>query len=185
MLGGIGTAAAVFADLGAGTASAGHDPVTPRIEFHNQTRRLDVDTPSVLVARADLPEGGFVMVHDKPASGGHHGSAETVADVSGESTSSTDDGGGGSGGEDHSGHGHMHDVFGITNYLAPGHYGGIRVPLQRVPESGTYELVGMLHKDNGNEEFDGHGQDPHYRTDDSDLHVDADVRFISPPGRSR
>jgi hypothetical protein len=126
-------------------ASAGHDPVTPRIEFYDQTRRLDVDTPTVLVARADLPDGGFVMVHDKPASGGHHGSEEIVADGSGESTSSTDGGDGGEGGEDHSGHGHMHDIFGITAYLAPGHYDGVTVPLQRVPETGTYELVAMLH----------------------------------------
>lgn len=185
VLGGLGAAAWALTGVGAGTARAGHDPEVPRIEFHSQTRRLDVDTPTVLVARADLPEGGFVMVHDRPASGGHHadaGSADGRAGFGGrESASRTSSGSGDGTGGDHTGHGHRHEIFGITEYLDAGHYGGVTVPLERVPAPGTHDLVAMLHRDdNGNEAFDGHGTDPHYRTDDTDLHVDADVRFISP-----
>lgn len=180
-----GVAAAAFAGLGAGTARAGHDPDEPRIEFHRQTRRLDTDIPSVLVARADLPEGGFVMVHDRPASGGHHANTGSVDGVSGSSRreigSRTGEGKGNDGtGEDHTGHDHTHDIFGITEYLDPGHYAGVKVPLETVPTRGTYELVAMLHKDVGNEEFDGQETDEHYSSDGSDLHVDADVKFIAP-----
>lgn len=192
MLGRLGAAAWVATGLGAGAASAGHDPDEPRIEFHRQTRRLDVDTRSVLVARADLPEGGFVMVHDEPASEGHHESTRLVDGVSGSAGRGnggrTRSGGGNDGdatGGDHAGHDHRHDVFGITGYLDPGHYGGVAVPLETVPNPGTYGLVAMLHRDDGNEEFDGHGRDGHYRTDGSNLHVNADVRFVSPTGRSR
>jgi hypothetical protein len=183
-------AAGVLAGLGVGSTRAAHTPADPRIEFHRQTRRLDVDTPSVLVARADLPDGGFVMVHDKPASGGHHADAPGVDgtrenEIDGR-TGDENGGRGGSDGEDHSDHDHTHDAFGITAYLDPGHYGGVTVPLTEVPAPGTYELVAMLHRDgNGNEEFDGHGTDEHYRTEGSDLHVDADVRFISSAGRTR
>jgi hypothetical protein len=151
---------------------------------------VDADTPSVLVARADLPEGGFVMVHDRPASGGHHANTGNVDAVSEgsrrESDGRTGEGTGDGGtGETHSGHGHTHDIFGITEYLAPGHYGGVKVPLETVPAPGTYELVAMLHKDDGNEEFDGHGTDEHYSSDGSKLHVDADVKFVSRNGGSR
>lgn len=175
MLRRLGAAAGVAAGLGTGTARAGRVPADPRIEFHRQTRRLDADTPSVLVARADLPEGGFVMVHDEPASGGHHASVRF---------SSNDHGGSGSG-ADHTGHDHDHDVFGITTYLDPGRYGGVRVPLTEAPAPGPYELVGMLHADDGNETFDDPARDQHYRIDGSDLHVTADVRFIAPTDRSR
>jgi hypothetical protein len=182
-----GAAAVVLSGLGAGTARAGHDPEEPRIEFHRQTRRLDADTPSVLVARADLPRGGFVMVHDKPASGGHHANVSSVDDVSGTSGGdhSGGDGGGGEGGEGKGHSGCEHGIYGITEYLAPGHYGGVTVPLERVPTPGTYELVAMLHEDDGNEEFDGCGTDGHYSTDGSHVHAVADVRFISPTDRSR
>lgn len=192
MLGCLGATAGVVTGLGAGTARAGHDPDAPRVEFHRQTRRLDVDTPSVLVARADLPEGGFVMVHDEPASGGHHASRRVFDGASGPDgrgtggRTRTGDGNEGDGtGGDHAGHDHGHDVFGVTEYLPPGHYGGVAVPLERVPPPGTDDLVAMLHRDDGNEAFDGHGRDEHYSTDGSSLHVNAAVRFVSPTGTDR
>lgn len=182
VLGRLGATAGVLAGLGAGPVRAGHTPDEPRLEFHRQTRRLDAETPSVLVARADLPDGGFVMVHDKPPSGDHHASAGRVDVGAGftddEHVRARSDNGGT--GDDHTGHTHRHDIFGITVYLPPGHYGGVKVPLTTVPAPGTYELVAMLHRDNGNETFDGPGTDEHDTVDGSTLHVNADVRFIAP-----
>ncbi|MFC7133616.1 MULTISPECIES: DUF7282 domain-containing protein [Salinibaculum] len=167
-------ATVALAGVGTGTAQASQDSADARIEFSKQTRRLDVDVPSVLIARADLPEGGFIMVHETPDSGGHHASVQGGDDVS---TSSN----GGDGG--HSGC--THEIYGITGYLAPGSYGGVALPLETAPAPGTYELVAMLHRDDGNETFDGCANDGHYSADGSHVKAVADVRFISPTERSR
>ena len=133
--------------VGTGTANASHDPDEFRIEFNRQTRRLNAEEPSVLVARADLPEGGFVMVHD-------------THDMEGMSESGCPD---------------NHEVYGETEVLDPGHYGGMKVPLTNVPEEpGTEELVAMIHK--GGPEDD---KCP------PEVREKADVKFISPPGRGR
>ena len=149
VLRGVGAAGVALAGFGTGTASASHIPDEFRIVFHRQTRRLDVEEPSVLVARADLPERGFVMVHE-PRDGMGGMSAMGCPD--------------------------MHDIYGVTEVLDPGHYGGVKVPLTNVPdEPGTEELVAMIHT------VDGDGK----KTCPPEIRDTADVRFISPSGQSR
>ena len=149
VLRGVGAAGVAIASFGTGTASATHVPDEFRIEFHKQTRRLDVEDPSVLVASASLPEQGFVMVH------------ETHDGMEGMSESGCPD---------------MHDIYGETEVLDPGHYGGVKVPLEKVPaEPGTEELVAMIHTLNE----DGNKECP------PEIREKSDVRFISPPGQSR
>ncbi|MFC6721607.1 DUF7282 domain-containing protein [Halobacteriaceae archaeon SHR40] len=134
--------------VGTGTANASHNPDEPRIEFNRQTRRLSVKEPSVLVARADLPEGGFVMVHD-------------THDMEGMSASGCPD---------------NHEVYGETENLDPGHYGGVKVPLTNVPEEPrTDKLVAMIHT----VDEDGKKECP------PEIREKADVKFISPPGQSQ
>lgn len=111
--------------IGTGTASASREPDEFRIKFNRQTRRLSVEEPSVLVARADLPERGFVMVHD-------------AHDMEGMSESGCPD---------------NHDIYGETSVLNPGRYGGMKVPLTDVPAApGTEELVAMIHTVDGDDE---------------------------------
>ncbi|MBP1923759.1 hypothetical protein J2751_002804 [Halorubrum alkaliphilum] len=133
--------------VGTGTANASHDPDEFRIEFNRQTRRLNAKEPSVLVARADLPERGFVMVHD----------THDMEDMS------------------ESGCPDTHEIYGKTDVLDPGHYGGMKVPLTDVPAApGTEELVAMIHTvDDGDQ-----------KECPPEVREKADVKFIS-PGRSR
>lgn len=133
--------------VGAGTASAGRDPDEFRITFNRQTRRLTAEEPSVLVARADLPERGLVMVHD----------ARDMEDTP------------------ESGCPDTHEIYGETEVLDPGHYGGITVPLRDVPAApGSENLVAMIHAVDEDEE----------RECPPEIRENADIAFISPPGQS-
>ena len=144
----VGAVGLALVGFGTGTAHANHDPDEPRIEFHRQTRRINGDEPAVLVARADLPERGFVMVHD----------TYTMEDMSGPGCPDN------------------HEIYGETSVLDPGHYGGMKVPLTNVPEEpGTEKLVTMIHT------VDEEGK----KVCPPEVHEQADVRFISPPGQSQ
>ena len=143
----VGAVGLALVGFGTGTVHASHDPDEFRIEFHRQTRRLNAKQPSVLVARADLPEGGFVMVHD----------THDMEDMS------------------ESGCPDNHEIYGETEVLDAGHYGGVKVPLTNVPEEpGTEELVAMIHEG-----------DPEDHKCPPELREKADVKFISPPVQSR
>ncbi|AUX08985.1 hypothetical protein AArcSl_1354 [Halalkaliarchaeum desulfuricum] len=143
MLRGIGVTGIALAGFSSGTVTASHDPDEFRIEFNKQTRRLDVEEPSVLVASAHLPESGFVMVHET-----HDHDMGNMSD---------------------SGCPDMHEIYGDTDILDPGHYGGITVPLDKSPdEAGTEELVAMIHEvDNGDDKICP-----------PEIRQKADVRFI-------
>lgn len=138
---------------GAGVASARHGPDEPRVIFNRQTRRI-ADPTTVVVPRADLPEGGWVVVHDGDHSG--HGGGG--------------DGHGGGSGSDggHGGDGHDHRILGVAGPFEPGHYGGLKVELDEweSPEPGTRTLTAMLHRDTpDDDEFthdEDHTEDPHY-----------------------
>jgi hypothetical protein len=133
--------AALIVGLGAGTGvtSARHRPDEPRVIFNRQTRQI-ADPTTVVVPRADLPDGGWVVVH-----GGDH------SGHSGDNGHST---------------GHHHRILGVTDLLPPGHYGGLKVELSTVPAPGTEMLTAMLHRNTGDdEEFthdETHEADPHY-----------------------
>jgi hypothetical protein len=69
-----------------------------------------------------------------------------------------------------------HEIYGETDVLEPGHYGGVKVPLTDVPAtSGTEKLVAMIHTV---DETGKKGCPPEVREN-------ADVKFLSPPGQSR
>lgn len=113
--------------VGTGTANASHNPIDFRIEFNRQTRRLDVDEPSVLVARAYLPDDGLVMVHETH-------DMDNMGDM------------------DNGGCPEKHDIYGEKK-LDAGHHGGVKIPLKDVPDDpGTEELKAMIHTVGG----DGH-----------------------------
>jgi hypothetical protein len=133
----------LFAVTGSGLAAAKHVPETPRITFNKQTRRVRANRPTtVVVPRADLPEGGYVVIHH----GRHEGHAN--------------------GGGDHTHGGGDHHIIGHSEYLEPGHYGGLKIPVSP-PGTGEQTLTAMLHKEDGdNREFNHPGGDPHYTSTD-------------------
>ncbi len=132
----------LFAVTGSGLAAAKHVPETPRITFNKQTRQVRANRPTtVVVPRADLPEGGYVVIH--------HGRHERNAN----------------GGSNHT-HGEGdHHIIGHSEYLEPGHYGGLKIPVSP-PGTGEQTLTAMLHKDDGDGEFNHPGGDPHYTSTD-------------------
>ncbi|MDX1745352.1 MAG: hypothetical protein R3324_05385 [Halobacteriales archaeon] len=121
--------------LGSGVAAARHVPETPRIIFNKQTRHAPDEKPTtVLVQRADLPDGGFVVIHHGQHGDHTHGTGE-------------------------------HHIIGYSDYLEPGHYGGLKIevsPRDGLVLEGTQTLTATLHRDDGNMEFDHPGGDPHY-----------------------
>lgn len=144
--------------IGTSTAVARHRPREPRVIFERQTRRV-TDPTTVVVPRADLPDGGWVVVH-----GGDHAGH-----------------GGGDGG--HGEQKHEHRILGVIGPLEPGHYGGLKVTLSTKPEPGTRTLTAMLHRDDPDDgafRHEGdHTEDPHYGPP-SDRAV-AEVTFRETP----
>jgi hypothetical protein len=141
LIGGVVTTA-----LGSGVVSARHDPQTPRITFNKQTRHIrDGRTTTVVVPRADLPEGGWIVIHH-----GRH--------------------------EDHTHGDGTHHIIGHSDYLEPGHYGGLKIEVSP-PASGTQTLTAMLHRDDGDREFSHPGGDPHYTDGSGPIRAVAAVTF--------
>jgi hypothetical protein len=132
--------------------------------FNRQTRRI-ADPTTVVVPRADLPEGGWVVIHDGDHRSHGGGGGDGDGDGSGGSGGHGDDsdGSGGSGGHG-DGH-HDHGILGVKGPLDPGHYGGLKVALFEPPEPGPRTLTAMLHRDTGDDVFthdENHAEDPHY-----------------------
>ena len=133
----------LLAVSGSGLAAAKHVPETPRITFNKQTRRVRANRPTtVVVPRADLPEGGYVVIHH----GRHEGHA--------------------SGGGTHAHGSGDHHIIGHSEYLEKGHYGGLKVPVSP-PGTGEQTLTAMLHEEDGDEQgFNHPNGDRHYTSPD-------------------
>ncbi|WP_458186572.1 DUF7282 domain-containing protein [Haladaptatus sp. NG-WS-4] len=137
--------------LGSGLAAASHVPELPGITFNKQTSRVQEDKPTtIVVPRADLPEGGWIVIHEGQHEDQMHGEG------------------------DHQ----MMNIIGHSEYLEPGHYGGLKIAVSP-SETGSQTLTAVLHKDDGDEEFNHPGGDPHYTTSDGAEPVRdvAEVRF--------
>lgn len=145
-------AGAALAVGGTGVASAARTPTEPRVIFERQSRPV-ADPTTVQVARADLPDGGWVVIHP----GDHTGHGGDGGDGAGTHSTSSDGGGGG---------GHDHGTLGVVGPLEPGRYGGLMVPLDAQPAPGTRTLTAMLHRDApADGAFTHHvdrSTDPHY-----------------------
>jgi hypothetical protein len=135
--------------------------------FNRQTRRI-ADPTTVVVPRADLPGGGWVVIHDGDHRGHGGGGGDDDGRGGGGGGGGDDDGrgGGGGGGGGHGDGHHDHGILGVEGPLDPGHYGELKVALFEPPEPGPRTLTAMLHRDTrAGENFEhdeNHDLDPHY-----------------------
>ncbi|WP_425504665.1 DUF7282 domain-containing protein [Salinigranum marinum] len=68
-------------------------------------------------------------------------------------------------GNSHTHGGGDHHIIGHSEYLEPGHYGGLKIPVSP-PGTGEKTLTAMLHEDNGDRVFEHPGGDLHYTSPD-------------------
>jgi hypothetical protein len=141
------SSAARLASSRTGVAAGSHVPETPRITFNRRSRRVREGEPTtVAVPRADLSEGGRVVVHR----GRHvdHGDGDH---------------------EHGEGHAGDHHVVGHSSSLEPRQYGGLKPPVaerEGLSFPGTRTLTVISCEDDGDEEFNHPPDDSHYTDPD-------------------